>query len=93
VSNDFTLEVSLQHYHVPIIITAHDRPGLIRDVATAISDVGANMLLVNTRVRRGTAVITATLDIESLDMFHRLCAKIQKTRGVTHVERDLGKKR
>jgi len=87
------LGVSLQHYHVPIIITAQDRPGLIRDVATAVSDVGANLLLVHTRVRRGVAVITATLDIESMDMFYRLCMKIEKTKGVTHIERDLGKKR
>jgi GTP pyrophosphokinase len=87
------LVVSSQHYHVPIIITAHDRPGLIRDVATAVSDVGANMLLVNTRVRRGIAVITATLDIESVDMYHRICAKLERTKGVTHVERDMGRRR
>jgi GTP pyrophosphokinase len=87
------LVVSLQHYHVPIIITAYDRPGLIRDVATVVSDVGANMLLVNTRVRRGVAVITATLDVETVDMYHRICTKLERTKGVAHVERDLGKRR
>lgn len=87
------LAVSLQHYRVPIIITAQARADLIRDVATAVSDVGANMLLVNTRVRRGTTVITATLDIESMDMYYRLCGKIERTKGVTHVERDMGMKR
>lgn len=88
----FALEVSSQHYHVPIIITAHDRSGLIRDVAAAVSDIGANVLHINTHVRRGIAVIATTLDIENLDMLYRLFIKLEKTKGVTRVERDLGKK-
>jgi GTP pyrophosphokinase len=89
------LGVSLQKYHVPIIITAHDRHGLLRDVATAISEVGANLLLVGTttRVSRGIAVITATLEIESLEMLYRLLTKLDKIKGVIQVKRDLGKKR
>jgi GTP pyrophosphokinase len=89
------LGVSLQKYHVPIIITAHDRHGLLRDVATVISDVGANLLLVGTttRVSRGIAVITATLEIENLEMLYRLFTKVGKVKGVIHVKRDLGKKR
>jgi GTP pyrophosphokinase len=86
------LGVSLQHYYVPIIITAHERSGLIRDVATAVADAGANVRQINTRVRRGTTVIAATLDIENLDMLYRLFIKLEKTKGVTRVERDLGKK-
>jgi GTP diphosphokinase / guanosine-3',5'-bis(diphosphate) 3'-diphosphatase len=86
------LGVSLQHYHVPILITAHERSGLIRDVATAVADAGANLFKINTRVRRGVAVIAATLDIENLDMLYRLFIKLEKTKGVTRVERDMGKK-
>jgi GTP pyrophosphokinase len=93
ISNGFALGVSLRHYHVPIIITAHDRSSLIRDVATVVSDVGARLLLINSRTRRGTTVIMATLDIESMDTLYRLFTKLEKTKGVTHVERDLGKKR
>jgi GTP pyrophosphokinase len=93
ISGGFALEVSLQHYHVPIIITAHDRSDLIRDVATVVSDVGARLLLINSRTRRGIAVIMATLDIKSMDMLHRLFIKLEKTKGVTRIERDLGKKR
>jgi len=92
-SGGFALGVSLQHYHVPIIITAHDRSDLIRDVATVVSDVGAHLSLINSRTRRGTAVIMATIDIESMDMLYRLFTKLGKTKGITHVERDLGKKR
>jgi guanosine-3',5'-bis(diphosphate) 3'-pyrophosphohydrolase len=89
------LGVSLQKYHVPVIITAHDRPGLLRDVATAISDVGANLLLVGTttRVSRGIAVITVTLEIDTLEMLYRLFTKLGKVKGVIHAKRDLGKKR
>ena len=84
--------VGLQHYHVPILITAHERSGLIRDLAAAVADAGANLLKINTHVRRGVAVIAATLDIENLDMLYRLFIKLEKTKGVARVERDLGKK-
>lgn len=87
------LGVSLQHYHVPIIITAHDRPGLIRDIATAVSDVGANLLLVGSRVHRGIAVITVTLEIESMLTLNRLFTKLERTKGLIRFERNMGKKR
>jgi GTP diphosphokinase / guanosine-3',5'-bis(diphosphate) 3'-diphosphatase len=86
------LGVNLQRYHAPIIITAHDRSGLIRDVATAVSDIGANLVLVGSRVSRGMAVITATLEVENPDMLYRLFTKLERVKGLTQVERDLGKK-
>jgi GTP pyrophosphokinase len=86
------LAVNLQHYYAPIIVTAHERPGLVRDVATVASDVGANLLSLHSRVGRGKVVITATLEIDSPETLHRLFSKLEKTKGIAHVERDLGKK-
>jgi guanosine-3',5'-bis(diphosphate) 3'-pyrophosphohydrolase len=84
-----------QHYQAPIIITARDRSGLIRDIAAVVSEAGVNMTAVNSNVSVGKQVvlINATLEIDSLDQMQRLFARIEKVRNVQHVERDLGKGR
>jgi guanosine-3',5'-bis(diphosphate) 3'-pyrophosphohydrolase len=84
-----------QHYLAPIIITARDRSGLIRDIAAVVSEAGVNMTAVNSNVSVGKQVvfINATLEIDSLDQMQRLFARIEKVRNVQHVERDLGKGR
>lgn len=80
-------------YMAPIVITAHDRAGLLRDIATVVSDVGVNMTSVNTRIHsdRETVVITATLEIEGLSQLDRLFTRLQRIKDITHVKRDLGK--
>jgi GTP diphosphokinase / guanosine-3',5'-bis(diphosphate) 3'-diphosphatase len=84
-----------QHYLAPIIITARDRSGLIRDIAAVVSEAGVNMTAVNSNVSVGKQVVlvNATLEIDSLDQMQRLFARIEKVRNVQHVERDLGKGR
>ncbi len=80
-------------YMAPIVITARDRSGLLRDIATVVSDVGVNMTSVNTRLHsdRETVVITATLEIDSLYQLERLFTRLQRIKDITHVKRDLGK--
>src|SRR2546421_10604283 len=39
-----------QRYLAPVLITAHDRSGLIRDIASVVSEVGVNMTSVTTNV-------------------------------------------
>ena len=84
-----------QRYLAPIVITARDRSGLIRDIAAAVSESGVNMTSVGTNVssNRETAVISATLEIDSLEQLNRVFAKLEKVKDVRNVERDLGKKR
>ena len=83
-----------QQYHAPIVITARDRTGLIRDVATIVSDVGANLMAINTRVTEThEAIITATLEIGDPNHLQKLFARLQKIKGVTQVVRDMCKKK
>jgi len=84
-----------QRYLAPILITARDRSGLIRDIATVVSEAGVNMTSVGSNVSAGheRALINATLEIESLDQMYWLFTRLEKVKGVLHVERDLGKKR
>jgi len=82
-----------QRYLAPVMITARDRPGLIRDIATVVSEVGVNMTSVSSNVGAGKelVIISATLEVESLDQMQRVFARLEKVKDVRAVERDLGK--
>lgn len=84
-----------QRYLAPIIITAHDRAGLIRDIATAVAETSVNFTSVNSHVAPGKeqAVVTATLEIENMEQMQRVTGKLEKVKGVLSVARDLGKKK
>lgn len=87
--------MSQQRYRAPVIITARDRAGLIRDIATVVSDAGINMTSVGSRVSGGQeiAFINATLEVESIDQLERLFTRLERIKGVLQVERDLGKRK
>jgi len=84
-----------QRYLAPVIITARDRSGLIHDIATVVSEAGVNMTSVGSHVgnSREQAVITITLEIEDLDQMQHVLARLGRIKGVTHVERDMGKRK
>jgi guanosine-3',5'-bis(diphosphate) 3'-pyrophosphohydrolase len=88
------VSMSQPRYLAPIVISAHDRPGLLRDIATIVSDVGVNMTAVNTRMHsdRETVIITATLEIDGLAQLERLFARLGRVKDVMHVKRNLGKR-
>ncbi|MDQ2904168.1 MAG: RelA/SpoT family protein [Chloroflexota bacterium] len=85
--------VSLEHYLAPVTIVARDRPGLIRDIATVISEVGVNMAAVSSNVdmNKEMVVISTTLQIEGLEQMQRVFARLERVRNVIQVERDLKK--
>jgi GTP diphosphokinase / guanosine-3',5'-bis(diphosphate) 3'-diphosphatase len=87
------ITMGYQHYLAPVVITARDRPGLIRDIATVVSEIGVNMASVSSNVAIGKeiAIISATLEIDGLDQMQRVFARLEKVKGVIAVERDLGK--
>src|SRR5216684_3044025 len=82
-----------QRYLAPVVIAARDRSGLIRDIAAVVAEIGVNMASVSSNVSMGKemAVINATLEIDGLEQMQRVFARLEKVKGVIHVERDLGK--
>jgi guanosine-3',5'-bis(diphosphate) 3'-pyrophosphohydrolase len=88
------LGMSQTNYLAPIVITAHNRAGLIRDIAAIVTDTGVNLVSINahTNSRQADVVVTATLEINDLEQMHRLFTRLEKVKGVLHVERDIGKK-
>ncbi len=89
------LGMGQQHYLAPVLITANDRAGLIRDIATVVTELNVNMTSVNSTVNGSHehVTISATLEVDGLDQLQRVFSKLEKVKNVLYVERDLGKKR
>ena len=87
------LVIEPQRYRAPIILTAHDRAGLLRDVAAVVADAGINMTSVasTTNASLQKAVITATLEIEAIDQIEPIFERLQQVKNVVSVKRDLGR--
>jgi guanosine-3',5'-bis(diphosphate) 3'-pyrophosphohydrolase len=85
--------MSQPRYLAPILITARNRVGLIRDVAAVITDIGINLMSINSHAHknREQVLVTATLEIDNLDHLQRLFTRLEKVKDLLHVERDLGK--
>lgn len=89
------VSMAQQRYQAPVLITARDRAGLIRDIAAAVTEIGVNMTSVSSTVSNGKelALISATLEIDGLDQLQRLFTRLEKVKDVRFVERDLGKRK
>ena len=88
------LQIEPQHYLAPIIIIAHDRAGLLRDVAGVVADAGINMTAVasTTNISLQKAVITATLEIKAVDQIEPIFERLQQIKNVVSVSRDVGRR-
>jgi len=88
------LQIEPHHYLAPIIIIAHDRAGLLRDVAGVVADAGINMTAVSSTTNPSLqkAVITATLEITGVDQIEPIFERLQQVKNVVSVSRDLGRR-
>jgi len=88
------LQIEPQNYLTPIIIIAHDRAGLLRDVAAVVADAGINLTAVATTTNASLqkAVITATLEITSMNQIEPIFERLQQIKNVVSVSRDLGRR-
>ncbi len=88
------LQIEQQHYLAPIVIVAHDRAGLLRDVAAVVADAGINMTAVGsiTNASLQKAVITATLEIETVDQIEPIFNQLRQVKNVVSVDRDVGRR-
>ena len=92
------LQIEAKSYLAPVMITAHDRSGLLRDVAAVVADAGINMTMVtsSTNVSSQRAVITATLEVSAedgvQDQMERVFRRLRQVKNVVNVERALNTK-
>lgn len=77
-------------YPVVIRIEAFDRPGMLRDIASAVSDSGISMSAANVTTHNDqTATVVATLGITSIGQLSQLMSRIESIRDVVEVRRQM----
>ena len=83
-------EIEADHlYPVAIKIEAFDRQGLLRDIATVVAENRVNMSALQVQVFDDkTAVVSATVEIDSLAQLSRLMEKIEGVKDVHTVGRE-----
>ncbi len=75
-------------YPVVIRIEAFDRSGMLRDIASAVADLGINMSSVNVSTNNDhTATIVATMGVKSVAHLSALLNKLESVRDVLDVSR------
>ena len=74
-------------YAVPLTIVTEDRPGMLAEIAAAISDVKANILNVEARTADERGTIDITVEIPDMKHLERVIASIKKIDGVYEVSR------
>ncbi|GAC1654115.1 MAG: bifunctional (p)ppGpp synthetase/guanosine-3',5'-bis(diphosphate) 3'-pyrophosphohydrolase [Candidatus Dormibacteraceae bacterium] len=78
-------------YPVGIKIEAWDRTGLLRDIATVVAESKVNMSSVEVHVYDDkSAVVSTTVEIDSLSQLSRLMEKLEQVRDVHTVAREVG---
>jgi (p)ppGpp synthetase, RelA/SpoT family len=82
-------------YHAPVVITAHDRLGIVRDIATVVTDCGANLLAINSNISSNhqTVMIMMTIEIQDLEQLQYLFVRLEHVKGVMYVARDMGQRK
>ena len=83
-------DVEASHlYPVTIKIEAWDRTGLLRDIATVVAEQRINMSAASVHVYDDkTAVVSTTVEIDSLSGLSRLLEKLEQVRDVRTVARE-----
>lgn len=78
-----------RNYPVDMLIQAYDRTGLLRDVSNILANEKINVIAVTTQSDLGehTANMQITVEVESLERFARLMAKISQLPNVVSAKR------
>ena len=74
-------------FAVDIVIDAHDRQGLLRDVSDVLARERINVIAVNTQSRQGNAHMSFTAEVSSIPQLERTLALLHAVHGVVGARR------
>jgi GTP pyrophosphokinase len=78
-----------QTYPITVRIVAIDRPGLLNEITNVVAEYKVNIVAASVSTHPdGTATITATFTVTSLQQLSKVLAKIERVRDVTSVTRE-----
>lgn len=74
-------------FPVDIVVDAHDRQGLLRDISDVFTRERMNVIAVNTQSRQGKAHMGFTVEISNVAQLKRTLAQVHEVEGVVGVRR------
>jgi GTP pyrophosphokinase len=74
-------------FAVDIVVDAHDRQGLLRDVSEVLTREKINVIAVNTQSKQGTAHMNFTAEINNVSQLQRTLALLHEVEGVVGARR------
>ena len=74
-------------YPVTLVVHGKDRPGLLADITSVISGVGANIHVLDSRPDNLQARVEATVDITDRNQLERILKNMKRISGVFGIER------
>jgi guanosine-3',5'-bis(diphosphate) 3'-pyrophosphohydrolase len=80
-------EVGQGTYPVTLVVHGKDRPGLLADITSVISGVGANIQVLDSRPDNLQARVEATVDITDRKQLERILKNMKRVAGVFGIER------
>jgi GTP pyrophosphokinase len=79
-----------QTYPITVRISALDRPGLLNEITNVVAEYKVNIVAASISTHAdGSAIITATLKVTSLQQLSRVLSRIERLRDVTSVTREV----
>src|SRR5262245_20392609 len=82
-----TAAPSAEAYAVPLTILTEDRPGMLAQIAAAITEIRSNILNVEARTSDEGGTIDITVEIPDMKHLERVIASVKKIGGVYDVTR------
>jgi GTP pyrophosphokinase len=80
-----------QTYPIAIRVEAYDRTGLLSDITQVVAENKVNIVSASVGVTPDhTAVVTATLQVQSVSQLARVMSRLENLKDVVNVQRDLG---
>ncbi len=74
-------------YHVPVIIRAYDREGLMRDIGAAVADAHINMRDITVRTQNHIATFSVIMEVESAAQLSDILSRIARLPNVVEARR------
>jgi GTP pyrophosphokinase len=74
-------------YATDLMVEAHDRQGLLRDISDVLSKEKINVTAVKTQSKSGTARMGFTIELASAEQLQRVLDRVGEVEGVTLVRR------
>ncbi len=74
-------------FPVDIVVDAHDRQGLLRDVSDVFAREKLNVIAVNTQSKQDKAHMSFTIEVHNLQQLNRMLSQVHEIAGVVGVRR------